>query len=134
MGKVIYQGFGYDTDQGFGLVTSVFWIIGGLIAAVILCSAVYALYVWNKNNHAPVKTAEVEVYTKRQDFSRFRHSIGTFGHYHSMYVRYFVTFMTANDGPVKLKVKSRDFDLLREGEKGTLTFQGTRYLGFSPAA
>ncbi len=90
------------------------------------------LYIWNKNNHSPRVTEEAEVYTKRQDFSTFTHRDRNvhFGSCRTIRVRYFVVFQTQNSGAVKLKVSSDDFDMLREGEKGMLTFQGTRFLGF----
>ena len=127
-----YQGFDYGMNQGPDYFMLFFYGIGALIAGVILFGLLRGLYIWNKNNHSPRVTEEAEVYTKRQDFSTFTHRDRNvhFGSYRTIRVRYFVVFQTQNSGAVKLKVSSDDFDMLREGEKGMLTFQGTRFLGF----
>ncbi|MCR4884157.1 MAG: DUF2500 domain-containing protein [Clostridiales bacterium] len=127
-----YEGFSTGMNHGTDFFMLFFYGIGALIAGVLLFVLLRSLYIWNKNNHSPRVTEEAEVYTKRQDFSTFmnRGRNVHFGSYHSIYVRYFVVFKTQNSGMVKLRVSSDDFDMLREGEKGQLTFQGTRFLGF----
>ena len=127
-----YQGLSYEMNQGTDWFMLFFYGIAALIVGVILFALLRGLYIWNKNNHSPRVTEEAEVYTKRQDFSTFMNRDRNihFGSYRSIYVRYFVVFQTKNSGAVKLKVSSDDFDMLREGEKGLLSFQGTRFLGF----
>lgn len=127
-----YQDFGYGMNQGTDYFMLFFFGIGALIVGVILFALLRGLYIWNKDNHSPRVTEEAEVYTKRQDVSTFTKKGRDvhFGSYRSIYVRYFVVFQTRNSGIVKLKVRSDDFDMVREGEKGLLTFQGTRFLGF----
>ena len=127
-----YQDFGYGMNQGTDYFMLFIYGFGALIVGAILFALLRGLYIWNKNNHSPRVTEEAEVYTKRQDFSTFtnRSRNTQFGSYRSIRVRYFVVFQTKNSGAVKLKVSSDDFDMLREGEKGLLTFQGTRFLGF----
>ncbi len=131
----IYEGFGYETSRGTSVFMIFFYVILALIIGVILFTAIRALYIWNKNNHSPRQTVHAEVFTKRQDFSTFRHNANNgIGHYNTMYVKYFVLFQLDNGEKIRLKVKPGEYDLLRERDKGMLTYQGTRYLGFEAQA
>lgn len=126
-----YEGFGYGMDRGASIFMTIFYVILALIIGFILFAIIRALYIWNKNNHSPKLTVHAEVFTKRQDFSTFRHDTnGGFGHYNTMYVKYFVLFQLDNGEKIRLKVKPSEYDLLRERDKGMLTYQGSRYLGF----
>lgn len=82
---------------------------------------------WAKNNHSPRLTIPCTVVAKRID-----HSDGFAGHHEHMHIhtQYFVTFETENNDRMELAVMGHEFGLLIEGDKGNLTFQGTRYLGF----
>lgn len=44
---------------------------------------------------------------------------------------YFVTFELENKQRLEFRLKSKDYGLLAEGDIGTLTYQGTRYKGFT---
>ena len=46
------------------------------------------------------------------------------------YTDYFVTFELENGKRLELRVKDREYGMLAEGDRGVLTYQGTRYLGF----
>ena len=43
---------------------------------------------------------------------------------------FYVTFEVESGDRMELSVVGSEFGLLVEGDKGRLTFQGTRYLGF----
>jgi hypothetical protein len=43
---------------------------------------------------------------------------------------YYVTFEVESGDRMELKMTGEQFGLIAEGDKGRLTFQGTRYLGF----
>ncbi|MCD7839604.1 MAG: DUF2500 domain-containing protein [Erysipelotrichaceae bacterium] len=43
---------------------------------------------------------------------------------------YYVTFELSSGDRMEFSVKGREYGMLVEGDKGQLTFQGTRYLGF----
>lgn len=47
------------------------------------------------------------------------------------YSKYFVTFEFESGDRVEMPVDGSEYGLLVEGDTGKLTFQGTRYLGFS---
>lgn len=84
---------------------------------------------WHKNNQSPRLSVDATVVTKRNHTSHHHHNHN--GHMHtSSSTSYYVTFEVASGDRMELKVKSYDYGMLVEGDYGTLTFQGTRYLGF----
>jgi hypothetical protein len=43
---------------------------------------------------------------------------------------YYVTFQVESGDRMELQLAGNEYGLLVEGDRGKLTFQGTRYLGF----
>lgn len=43
---------------------------------------------------------------------------------------YYVTFQVDSGDRMEFSVSGQEYGLLAEGDRGKLTFQGTRYLGF----
>jgi len=85
---------------------------------------------WNKNNHSPRLTVPATVVTKRTDVTRRRRS-GTNGHHHHhTSTSYYVTFEVESGDRMELHMTGSEYGLLVEGDRGNLSFQGTRYLGF----
>ena len=72
-----------------------------------------------KNNNSPRLTTEATVVTKRTnvwgDHSR---------------TNYYVTFQFESGDRLELEIPHTQFGYLVEGDRGKLTFQGTRYLNF----
>ena len=127
-------GFGFENDTFSTVFTIAFIAIGAIILVVLI----RGILLWNKNNHSPKLTVDALVVSKRTHFSFNRHSrvgsvtdvngYGTMGS-----TRYFVTFEVDSKDRVELKVSGTEFGMLAEGDRGRLTFQGTRYLGFDRA-
>ncbi len=46
------------------------------------------------------------------------------------YSRYYATFQVESGDRMEFQVQDTDYGLLVEGDRGKLTFQGTRFLGF----
>lgn len=44
--------------------------------------------------------------------------------------RYFATFQVESGDRMELQMNGQDYGMLVEGDRGRLTFQGTRYLDF----
>ena len=44
--------------------------------------------------------------------------------------RYYATFQVESGDRMELYIPRNEYGLLAEGDRGKLTFQGTRYLGF----
>lgn len=84
---------------------------------------------WNKNNHSPRLTVDATVVAKRTNISRHHNRAGS-GHHTSTSSNYYVTFQVESGDRMELHMMGNEFGLLVEGDRGKLTFQGTRYLGF----
>lgn len=49
---------------------------------------------------------------------------------HTTSTRYFATFQVESGDRMELQMNGQDYGMLVEGDRGRLTFQGTRYLDF----
>ena len=78
---------------------------------------------WNKNNHSPRLTVDATVVGRRDHRSR---SCQT----HMTHTTYYITFQVESGDRMELQMSGQEFGMLIEGDRGNLTFQGTRYLGF----
>ncbi len=117
--------FGVFSDSPFGMgpffgimgvfVPLIFLLVFGIIAVSIIQS----VGKWNKNNNSPKLTVDAKVIAKRT------HVWGD----HSR-TDYFITFEVESGDRMELEIPDNQFGFLVEGDKGKLTFQGTRYLGF----
>ena len=122
------MGFGFD--MGFGLFGVMFTIVFLLVIGVFLVTIVQGISQWNKNNHSPKLTVPATIVAKRTNVSHHRHG-GANGHHHtSTSTTYYVTFQVESGDRMELHVAGQEFGLLVEGDRGNLTFQGTRDLGF----
>ena len=115
---------------GFGMFNIMFTIVFVLVTGTFVVILVKGISEWNKNNHSPRLTVPATVVTKRTDVTR-RRSGGTNGHHHyHTSTNYYVTFEVESGDRMELHVAGHEFGMLVEGDRGMLTFQGTRYLGF----
>ena len=116
---------------GFGLFEVMFFLVFALVIGVFLFGLVRGISQWNKNNNAPRLTVEATVVAKRADVSHRHHSGGPdhMGHSHSS-TSYYVTFQVASGDRMELHMTGQQYGMLIEGDRGDLSFQGTRYLGF----
>ena len=126
MDYVMGTGFGF----GFGMFQIMFFIVFGLALCTVIMTLVKGITEWNKNNHSPRLTVPATVVTKRTDVTRRRRS-GTNGHHHHhTSTSYYVTFEVESGDRMELHMTGSEYGMLVEGDRGNLSFQGTRYLGF----
>ena len=83
---------------------------------------------WNRNNHAPRLTVPAVVVTKRGHTTHHHHG-GDIHHIQDS-TTYYATFQFESGDRLELSVPQYEFGYLVEGDRGKLTFQGTRFLGF----
>ena len=118
------MGFGFGL---FGVMFSLAWILFAVIFIVMLIRIIGQ---WNKNNHSPRLTVDATVVAKRADISRHHHNgVNDHHHYHNS-TDYYVTFQVESGDRMELHMAGHEYGLLIEGDKGKLTFQGTRFLNF----
>ena len=120
------MGFGYGFDM-FSIMFSIVFII---VIGMFVVTAIKGIGQWNKNNNSPRLTVPATVVAKRTNVSHHNHA-GTNGHHHhSTSTTYYVTFQVESGDRMELYLSGYEFGILVEGDKGKLSFQGTRYLGF----
>ena len=108
-----------------------FFLVFALVIGVFLVTIVRGIGQWHKNNQSPRLTVDATVVAKRTNVSRHHHHNGA-GHmgHTSTSTTYFVTFQVASGDRMELRMDGYQYGMLAEGDRGRLTFQGTRYLGF----
>ncbi len=104
------------------LFNIMFTLVPLMMAAIIGYTIITGILRWNKNNHAPRLTVPATIVAKRSHRTRNSNMAG-----HSSY---YVTFQFESGDRLELKMAGTEFGLLVEGDRGELTFQGTRYLEF----
>ena len=121
------MGFGF----GFGMFEIMFSLVFFLVIGVFVVTAVKGISQWSKNNNSPRLTVPAIVVAKRTNVSHHHHNHGGAGMHHTTHsTTYYVTFQVESGDRMELHVAGHEFGMLIEGDRGDLTFQGTRYLGF----
>lgn len=122
------MGMGFGT--GFAIFQIMFVLVFALAIGMFIAIAVKGITQWNKNNHSPRLTVPAAVVAKRTNVSHHRHHSGTGMHHTTHSTTYYVTFQVESGDRMELHVAGHEFGMLIEGDRGMLTFQGTRYLDF----
>lgn len=124
----------FDTMM-FSFMDALFPIAFLVILGVFVFILVQNVRTWNRNNHSPRLSVHAKVVAKRQDTS-FHHTpnagdaSGAHGFSTSSSTSYYATFQVDSGDRMELCVSGAEYGMLAEGDEGTLSFQGTRYLGF----
>lgn len=119
------MGFGFGAFGIMSVIVPVFFIV---ILVIFIAVAVKGIGQWNKNNNSPRLTVPAEIVTKRTNVSH-HHGAGEHHHHHTS-TTYYVTFQVESGDRMEFHVHGHEYGMLIEGDRGNLTFQGTRYLGF----
>ncbi len=118
---------GFFLNGGFEVF---FFIVFFLVIGMFLYILVSNLARWRKNNASPRLTVDAQVVSKRADVSHHHHGGGTEPMHTSSYTSYYVTFQVESGDRMELSMSGQDYGMLAQGDRGKLSFQGTRYLGF----
>ena len=113
---------------GFGIFGIVFTIMFVMVVGLFVVTAVRGISQWNRNNNSPRLTVPATVVAKRTNVSH-HHNGGANEHHHTS-TSYYVTFQVESGDRMELHMAGHEYGMLVEGDRGDLTFQGTRYLGF----
>ena len=117
----------FYADTGFRLMSLIFPLMFLLVFGMITVTIIRELMQWNKNNRSPRLTVEAEIVGKRTDVYHRRNANN---HHTRTSTDYYVTFQFESGDRMELELQGHEYGLLVAGDKGKLTFQGTRYLGF----
>ena len=104
------------------------------IFGIIIYRAVTGAQQWNKNNQSPILTVGAVVVAKRMDVSHHHHHNSAHDVHHNVHysssTRYYATFGVQSGDRMEFLVGNSEYGMIVENDRGQLTFQGTRYLGF----
>lgn len=120
--------YDYAFDSAFSGFQVMFSIVFVLMIGVFVVVIVKNLAEWSNNNASPRLTVEATVVTKRNQVSHHDHVGDSTGCHTS--TTYYVTFQVESGDRMEFHVEGNEFGMLVEGDKGKLSFQGSRYLGF----
>ena len=120
---------------GFGAFEVVFLIAFALVLGLIVVTVIRGIGTWNRNNNSPRLVVDAEVVAKREDVSHSSMPVGgdatgAHGFHTTTSTTYYVTFEVKGGDRLEFSVGSTEYGQLAEGDRGELTMQGTRYLGF----
>ena len=115
---------------GSGLFEIMFVTVFVLVIGTFIITAVRGVGQWNKNNHSPRLSVPATVVAKRTNITRHHHNGAGNHHHHHTSTTYYVTFEVESGDRMELELDGSEYGLLVEGDRGSLSFQGTRYLGF----
>ncbi len=104
------------------LFNIMFTLVPLMMIAILGYTIITGILRWNKNNHSPRLTVPATIVAKRSYRAR-NNNMATNS-------SYYVTFQFESGDRLELKMAGNEFGLLVEGDRGELTFQGTRYLDF----
>ncbi|MBE7004932.1 MAG: DUF2500 domain-containing protein [Ruminococcaceae bacterium] len=124
--------------MGFGIFEVMFTAVFVLVFGMILFTVFHGIGTWNKNNNSPRLVVDAEVVTKREDVSHSSMPVagdatGAHGFHSTSSTTYYVTFEVRGGDRLEFCVSGSEYGQLAEGDRGELTFQGTRYVGFARA-
>jgi len=117
----------------FNIMQVLFPILFLAVMGIIIVTIVRGIMQWAHNNAQPRIPAEALVVAKRASTNLHHHHTGTpdAPHMHTTTsTSYYVTFEFISGDRLEYHVSSSEYGMIAEGDIGTLTSQGTRYISF----
>ena len=109
----------------FSVFPIIFTVMFVFVFGMIIMTFARSIKEEHKNNNSPRLTVPATVIAKRDQVSVHHHN-----HHRHTNTRYFVTFEVESGDRMELQTSGPEYGMLIEGDRGELTFQGTRFLGF----
>lgn len=122
------MGFGFG--MGVDLFGVMFTLVFVLVIGMFVVTAVRGISQWNKNNNSPRLTVSATIVAKRTNVTHHHHNGAGGHHHHHSSTTYYVTFQVDSGDRMEFQVDGTEYGMLIEGDRGELSFQGTRYLSF----
>ena len=125
------SGFGFGGFDLFSTLVPIFFgIVFAFVIGIMIAMFVHIVKEKRKNDASPRLSVPATVVTKRTNVSHRHHHGASDMDYCTTDTTYYVTFQVESGDRMELRMSGRDYGMLFEGDRGTLHFQGTRYLGF----
>lgn len=126
------MGTGPDPSWMFDFTGTVLPIFLALVVGIIAVSAGRGLLQWSRNNNSPLQTIPARIVSKRSEVRQQQAQDDSLSSRTS--TTYYLTY-EADDGIRReFKVDGHEYGMSAEGDRGMLTYQGTRYRGFQRRA
>lgn len=127
------MGFAFGFRNAMFTVVPIIVTLGFVfVFGMFIVTAIRGIKTWSRNNASPRLTVSAQVVTKRTSVSHHHHhhhnGMGA-GHTTSS-THYYATFQVESGDRMEFSVSGPEYGMLAEGDRGSLTFQGTRYLSF----
>lgn len=114
----------------------IFFVMLGFFLLLLVTYLVRVIKSRRDDYVAPLLTIEAKVIAKRMQvghkggFVQDMESASTLRLGRDGYTRYFMTFEATSGDRLELAIDRRDYGLLIEGDHGTLTYKGSRFISF----
>lgn len=117
-------------DPAFGSMPIIFTIMLVVILGFFAFIFISGIKGWHENNKSPVLSVLAKLVAKRTKVSESSDLDANGMTTHSSSTWYYVTFEVESGDRMEFSVQEKVYGLMAEGDRGKLTFQGTRFLGF----
>lgn len=108
-----------------GTVMPIFIIV---MIGIIAISAGRGLLQWSRNNSSPTLTIPARIVSKRSEIRQ--QQVQDEGIARRTSTTYYLTYEIDGGNRMEFKVDGHEYGMSAEGDRGLLSYQGTRYHGF----
>lgn len=115
--------------SGFSMFDALLSLFVVLFMVLFLTTLIKGIRQRHHNNQSPVLTRTVTVVSKRRHVDHHMNPVAH-GYHTTSSSSYYVTFQEENGNREEFRLNGRDYGMMVEGDVGTLTSQGTRFLKF----
>lgn len=122
------MGTGTDPSWMFDFTGTVLPIFLALIVGSIAVSAGRGLLQWSRNNNSPLQSIPARIVSKRSEVRQQQSQDE--GSSSRTSTTYYLTYESEDGVRREFKVDGHEYGMSAEGDRGLLTYQGTRYHGF----
>lgn len=112
------------------MIKIIFLTIVMLAITMFAVVAVSGLMRWLKNNNSPMLSVPATVVSRRTQVDTHHHGADNGVMYGTSSTTYFVTFEFDTMSRLELSVPYSEAGYMVKGDRGILTFQGTRFISF----
>ncbi|OIK13782.1 DUF2500 domain-containing protein [Bacillus sp. MUM 13] len=123
-------GPGEGGDWIFTAVPIFIGSIAVIIFIIIIAGLFTGLRQWKKNEESPRLSVPAVVKIKRTNVRSHTHHHDQNVPSNSSSTSYYITFEFESGDRSEFHVSGKEYGILAEGDTGTLTFQGTRYINY----
>jgi len=105
---------------------TIFSVIFFIVTWTFIIVFIKVVTKWSINNKQPILDVECTVISKKLETKTSINSSKS----NKTLTNYYITFELKSTKIIELKVNKREYCMIKENDKGRLTFQCTKFLGF----